>query len=111
MTARRKSTDSEYDEHGNPLYKSEAEIQRNIDRSIPAITAGIKSIYSLIKKRRTWLPPKSVIPEIHEFYQQLNIPLFNGSPSLLVHGLDATPTPTASPLSNPLFEAKGPQLR
>ena len=53
MTARRKSTDSQYDEHGNPLYKSEAEIQCNIDRSIPAITAGIKSIYSLIKKRRT----------------------------------------------------------
>ena len=109
MTARRKSTDSQYDEHGKPLYESEAEIQRKIDRIIPAITAGIKTIYSLVKERGTWLPPKSVIPEIHEFYQQLNIPLFNGSPSLLVHGLDTIAT--ASPLSTPLFSTEGPQLR
>ena len=107
MTAGLPSTDSQYDELGKPIYKTDAEIRSKIEQSIPTITAGVKSIYSLIKERHIWLPPKSVKQEIYQFYQQLKIPLFNGSPSLLVHGLDATP----SPLSNPLFEAKGPQLR
>jgi hypothetical protein len=103
-------SDSNHDALGNPLYMSEAEIKSKIEQSIPTITSEIESVYSLIKARRSWLPSGSVTPEIREFYQQLQIPLFNRHPSLLLHGLDATPT--HSDLSKRLFEdSQGSEFR
>jgi|SRR6267154_3307122 len=108
MTEPRRSTES--DEHGNPIYKTEGDIVFEIEQSIPTITSGVKRVYSLIKERRIWQPREPVNPEISQLYQGLKLPVFNRRLSLLLHGLDATPTP--SPSSQPLFDtAEDPQLR
>jgi len=81
-----------------------------IEQSIPAITSEIKAVYSVIKERRIWQPPEPVNPEISQLYQGLKLPIFNERMSLLLHGLDATATP--SPSSQPLFNtAENPKLR
>lgn len=66
---------------------SRDQIIETIKRSIPGITSEIKNIYSRIKERRSWLPPSSVEPQTRQHYQNLNIPLLNNNPSLLLHGL------------------------
>ena len=99
------------DIHGNPIYKTQNEIESEINRFIPAITSEIKAIYSRIKQRRSWQPPESVRPEISQFYQGLKLPIFNGRLSLLLHGLDATPTRTPSPSSKRLFDPEASELR
>ena len=109
MTEPRRSTDT--DEHGHPIYKTLNDTEFKIEQSIPAITTEIKGVYSLIKERRIWQPPESVKPEISQFYRGLKLPIFNGRLSLLLHGLDATPTPSPSPLSISLFNTEVPELR
>ena len=109
MTDPRRPTDSKYDKKGNPLYNNGPDIESKIAQSMPALISEIQAVYSSIQERRTWLPQQPVEQEIHQFYQQLKIPNFNGSPSLLLHGLD--PTATASPSPTPLFNADGPPLR
>src|SRR5258706_6353853 len=91
MTEPRRSTDT--DEYGHPIYKTLNDTEFKIKQSIPAITTEIKVVYSLIKERRIWQPPESVKPEISQFYRGLKLPIFNGRLSLLLHGLDAYPTP------------------
>src|SRR5258706_11630155 len=107
MTEPRRSTDT--DEYGHPIYKTLNDTEFKIEQSIPAITTEIKVVYSLIKERRIWQPPESVKPEISQFYRGLKLPIFNGRLSLLLHGLDATPTPT--PPSPRPFHTQAPQLR
>jgi len=109
MTEPRRSTGT--DERGDPIYKTLKETESDIVNSIPAITPEIKSVYSLIKERRIWQPPESVKPEISQFYRELRLPIFHGRLSLLLHGLDATPTPSPSPSSIRLFNTEVPELR
>src|SRR5258706_11095936 len=107
MTEPRRSTDT--DEYGHPIYKTLNDTEFKIEQSIPAITTEIKVVYSLIKERRIWQPPESVKPEISQFYRGLKLPIFNGRLSLLLHGLDASPTP-APPPQHP-FHTDAPPLR
>ena len=107
MEDRRRSTGT--DEHGRPIYKTLDDTVVKIKQSIPAITSEIEGLYLLIKERRFWQPPKSVKPEISQLYRGLKLPIFNGRLSLLLHGLDATPTP--SPPSKCLFSTESPELR
>src|SRR5258706_580527 len=109
MTDRRRSTGT--DERGTPFNKPLREPKSDMPTPIPAITPEIKSVYSLIKERRIWQPPESVKPEISQFYRELRLPIFHGRLSLLLHGLDATPTPSPSPSSIRLFNTEGPALR
>ena len=95
--------------HRHPSYKNLDDTVFKIEQSILAITSEIKGVYSLIKERRTWQPPESVKPEISQFYRGLKLPIFNGRLSLLLHGLDATPTP--SPTSKRLFNTEVAELR
>jgi hypothetical protein len=67
---------------------STTEITTSIDAAIPEITSQIKHIYSHIKSRPIWLPTGSIEKETQDFYQRLEIPLFNNRPSLLLHGID-----------------------
>src|SRR5258706_15572304 len=99
------------DKRGNPIYKTRKETEPDIDNPIPALTRESKSVYPLIKERRIWQPPESVKPEISQFYRELRLPIFNGRLSLLLHGLDATPTPSPSPSSIRLFNTEVPELR
>ena len=101
LEGRRRST--------GPIYKTLDDIASNIEQSIPAITSIIKGVYSLIKEGRIWQPPESVKPEISQLYRGLKLPIFNERLSLLLHGLDATATP--SPPSKRLFDTKVPELR
>jgi len=47
----------------------------------------------------TWLPLAGEVDEkTRQFYSELNVPLFKGRPSLLLHNLGLTPNPTADKL-------------
>ena len=45
-----------------------------------------------------WAPPECVDDEIRKFYDDLEIPLFNWRPNLLLHKLDNTPNPNVDDL-------------
>src|SRR5258706_16423887 len=106
MTDQGRSTDT--NKYGHPINRPLNDTKSKIEQSIPAITTEIKVVYSLIKERRIWQPPESVKPEISQFYRGLKLPIFNGRLSLLLHGLDAPPTPT--PSSQRLFYTQAPPL-
>ena len=89
---------------GTPNYINDDKLQARITEFVGSLASRMERSYDFIRCRHFWQPPEGVDEATRDYYNHLQIPLFDGKPSLLLHGLGQESSP--SPFTEALFKGR-----
>ena len=73
-------------------------MKAEISKLVTKLAPLMRESYDLIQRQHFWRPQGEVDDATRDFYKELEIPLRNGKPKLLLHGLGASASTFAETL-------------